>query len=172
MGRDALVEAVLRYAIRDFPADKYCRSQLAALLRDIEREDEAEILLRDSMRAFPRDVVCRTQLADLWQASGKLDAAETLLREIIERLAPNLISFVLLARVHARKAQKAQHTSHTGEPVSGLKKALDVIGKALRINRRNTGALDAQTRIKSVARQLEVDDFAVGRFTKCLGACV
>jgi hypothetical protein len=97
-------------------------------------------------------------LADLWQASGKLDSAEELLREITERLAPDLITFVLLARVHARKAQKAQQTSHMGEARERIRKALDAIGEALHINRRNKGALNAQTRIEAVARQLEVDD--------------
>lgn len=158
MRRAALAEVVLRDAIRDFPTNEYCRNQLAELLRDTARNEEAEILLLDTMRVVPDGVVCRTQLADLWQASGKLDPAETVLREITERLVPDLITFVLLARVHARKAQKAQQTSQMDEARERIRKALDAIEKALRIDRRNQRALEAQARIKALAGQLGVDD--------------
>lgn len=158
MRRAALAEAVLRDAIRDFPANEYCRSLLARLLRDTERYEEAEDLLCGTMKAFPDDVVCRNQLADLWQASGKLDAAEKVLREIIERLVPDVITFALLARLHARKAQEAQQTSHMDEARERIRKALDAIEKALRIDRRNQRALEAQARIEALAAQLGVDD--------------
>ncbi len=151
-------EKILRDAMRDFPRNAYFRNTLAELLRETGRAPEAEQLLRETMRDFPSDVICRNALADLLLDQGRLDDAEELLKGQIERRLADSITFVIFARCKARRARQAVDRL---EALQWLKEAREMIAKAIRIDPRNSTAIDFREYIEPQIAQLETVEASV-----------
>jgi tetratricopeptide (TPR) repeat protein len=79
--------------VRRDPTDVDARNQLATLLADLGKFDQAEMLLRETIDTFPDDAYARTQRATLLAgAFNNFDEAEALLTETIKKFPEDEIA--------------------------------------------------------------------------------
>lgn len=103
-GATLAAESVGWEAIRRFPENQQWPNQLATLLTDLGRPDEAARLLRWTMETFPTDPVCRCQLATLLaDVFSKPDEAARLLRETIAASPDHPHAYTQLATLLAAR---------------------------------------------------------------------
>ena len=120
-GHAEAAELVGWETIRRFPEDPQWRSELASLLDQFGRPQEAEALLHETLKLFPDDVIVAIQLAQLLvDQLDRPQEAEALLQGTLKLFPNNVVARTQLAEIVGREAKR-------------LKEAIAVLDDTLKI---------------------------------------